>query len=113
MKTIALISQKGGSGKTTLSISLVVAAERAGVPSVLVDLDPQASAGQWSDLREAETPVVTCAPPARLPHGAPGPLAGRVRVWWFWIPRPTQRMLRLAAAAGQRLRAHSLPAIDG
>ena len=67
MRTIALISQKGGSGKTTLSIALAVAAERAGVPSVLVDLDPQASAGQWSDLREAETPVVTCAPSARLP----------------------------------------------
>ena len=67
MRTIAVISQKGGSGKTTLSIALAVSAERSGVPSVLVDLDPQASAGRWSDLREAETPVVACAPPARLP----------------------------------------------
>ena len=60
MQIIALISQKGGAGKTTLAIALAVAAERAGVTSVLVDLDPQASAAQWSDLREAETPVVTC-----------------------------------------------------
>lgn len=67
MRTIALISQKGGSGKTTLSIAIAVAAERAGIPSVLVDLDPQASSGQWSDLREEGAPVVTCAPPARLP----------------------------------------------
>ena len=66
MRTIALISQKGGAGKTTLAIALAVAASRSGVASVLVDLDPQASAGQWSDLREADTPVVTCAPAARL-----------------------------------------------
>ena len=66
MQTIALISQKGGAGKTTLAIALAVTAERAGLSSVLVDLDPQASAAQWSDLRKAETPVVTCTPVARL-----------------------------------------------
>ena len=57
MRTIALISQKGGAGKTTLAIALAVTAERAGLASVLVDLDPQASAAQWSDLRQAKTPV--------------------------------------------------------
>ena len=66
MQTIALISQKGGAGKTTLAIALAVMAERAGLSSVLVDLDPQASAAQWSDLREAEVPVVTCTPASRL-----------------------------------------------
>ena len=66
MQTIALISQKGGAGKTTLAIALAVTAERVGYTSVLVDLDPQASATQWSDLREAETPIVTCTPTARL-----------------------------------------------
>ena len=66
MRTLALISQKGGAGKTTLAIAVAVAAARAGLSSVLVDLDPQASAGQWSDLRGAEEPVVTCAPASRL-----------------------------------------------
>ena len=66
MQTVAVISQKGGAGKTTLAVALAVAAERAGLTSVLVDLDPQASATQWSDLREAETPVVTHTPTARL-----------------------------------------------
>ena len=66
MRTIALISQKGGAGKTTLAVALAVAAERAGLTSVVVDLDPQASAVAWGDLREAETPVVTYAPPSRL-----------------------------------------------
>ena len=31
-----------------------------------MNLDPQVSAAQWSDLRQAKTPVVTCAPAARL-----------------------------------------------
>ena len=66
MQIIALISQKGGAGKTTLAIAIAVTAEREGLTSVLVDLDPQASAAQWSDLREAETPVVTCTPAVRL-----------------------------------------------
>ena len=66
MRTIALISQKGGAGKTTLAIAVAVAASEAGLDSVLVDLDPQVSAGRWGDLRDAETPVVTCAPAARL-----------------------------------------------
>ncbi len=66
MRTIALISQKGGAGKTTLAIAVAVAASKAGFDSVLVDLDPQVSAGRWSDLRDAENPVVTCAPAARL-----------------------------------------------
>ena len=66
MRTIALISQKGGAGKTTLAIALAVTAEREGVTSVLVDLDPQASAAQWGDLRKAYTPIVTCTPIARL-----------------------------------------------
>lgn len=66
MQTIALISQKGGAGKTTLAVALAVAAERSGLAAVLVDLDPQASATQWSDLRETETPIVTCTPTARL-----------------------------------------------
>jgi len=47
MKTIAILSQKGGSGKTTLSVNL--AAALAGRDKVLlVDTDPQASATRWA-----------------------------------------------------------------
>ena len=66
MLTLAFISQKGGAGKTTLACATAVAAERAGLTTVLVDLDPQASASKWSDLRKAETPVITSAQAARL-----------------------------------------------
>src|SRR5580765_7894771 len=49
MKTIAILSQKGGTGKTTLALHLAVEAERSGAATLIVDLDPQASASSWSD----------------------------------------------------------------
>lgn len=66
MKTIALLSQKGGTGKTTMTLHLAVAAERAGLPTVVVDLDPQASAAGWKDSRAEEAPAVVSVPSARL-----------------------------------------------
>jgi len=66
MKTLAVLSRKGGTGKTTLAIHLAVAAERAGHTTILIDLDPQASAAKWNDHREGDTPFVLTAPPSRL-----------------------------------------------
>jgi chromosome partitioning protein len=55
--TIVTASQKGGSGKTTLSGHLAVEADRAGAgPVVLVDTDPQGSLAQWWNARESATP---------------------------------------------------------
>lgn len=58
MKTIAVISQKGGSGKTTLSINLAIAAAEDGYSVLIIDLDPQQSAVRWSRLRKASEPVI-------------------------------------------------------
>ena len=66
MKTVAIISQKGGVGKTTLALHLAVSAERDNKPTVIIDLDPQASASTWKDLREDESPVVQPAQVNRL-----------------------------------------------
>lgn len=66
MKTVAVISQKGGSGKTTIALHLAVAGALAGKNTAIIDLDPQASAAKWSDRRETDLPVVISAQPARL-----------------------------------------------
>lgn len=59
MKVIAVTSQKGGTGKTTLSAHLAVQAERSGMaPVVLIDCDPQGSLSNWWNLRQGETPVL-------------------------------------------------------
>ena len=57
MYTIVAASQKGGSGKTTLSGHLAVEASRAGAGDVaLIDTDPQGSLAQWWNAREAPAP---------------------------------------------------------
>ncbi len=58
MHVLVLASQKGGSGKTTLSGHLAVEAEAAGLgPVALIDTDPQGSLSQWWNARQAQTPV--------------------------------------------------------
>jgi chromosome partitioning protein len=61
MKILSFLSQKGGSGKTTLSVHTAVAAHEGGAPVVLIDTDPQKSATVWGDAREAATPIVATA----------------------------------------------------
>ena len=67
MKTLAVISQKGGVGKTTLATCLAVAAERDGKRTAIFDLDPQATASFWHDVRPSPTPAVVSFHHVRLP----------------------------------------------
>ncbi|KAB7742283.1 AAA family ATPase [Parvibaculum sedimenti] len=58
MQIIVLASQKGGSGKTTLSGHLAVEAEKMGAgPVALIDTDPQASLSHWWNARGASAPA--------------------------------------------------------
>ena len=58
MHIIVLASQKGGSGKTTLSGHLAVEAEKNGAgPVVLIDTDPQGSLSHWWNARAASAPA--------------------------------------------------------
>jgi chromosome partitioning protein len=68
MQTIAIISQKGGAGKTTLAVHLAVASAAAGKTTGIIDLDPQASSANWGDRRKADLPVVVSAHSTRLPQ---------------------------------------------
>jgi len=70
MKTIAILSQKGGSGKTTTALHLAVAAEQDGKSAVVIDLDPQGSAAVWYQARKkaghSANPIVIATHPASL-----------------------------------------------
>ena len=58
MHILVLASQKGGSGKTTLSGHLAVEAQNAGVGAVaLIDTDPQGSLSHWWNARAAREPL--------------------------------------------------------
>ena len=52
MKVIAVLNQKGGSGKTTIATHLARALQLDGADVLLVDSDPQGSARDWSAVRE-------------------------------------------------------------
>ncbi|HSX77930.1 MAG TPA: ParA family protein [Candidatus Saccharimonadia bacterium] len=58
MQILTIASQKGGTGKTTLSAHLAVEAELAGAgPVAVVDTDPQGSLAAWWNTRVAATPL--------------------------------------------------------
>src|SRR5512144_909955 len=58
MRMVSFVSQKGGSGKTTLCFSIGVAAYEAGRKVLMLDLDRQASLRDWYADRDAEEPEV-------------------------------------------------------
>ena len=66
-KILAVISEKGGAGKTTVCVNLAVAAEAHGLATVIFDLDPRANSTVWGDARESKIPAVVPAQAPRLP----------------------------------------------
>ena len=67
MRVLSIASQKGGSGKTTLTGHLAVQAELSGAgPVALIDTDPQASLADWWNERASDTPVFAQTVVSRL-----------------------------------------------
>jgi chromosome partitioning protein len=58
MRSLAFLSQKGGSGKTTLAVHIAVAAAKGRENTVIIDTDPQASASVWGQARGPKDPHV-------------------------------------------------------
>ena len=76
-KVVSILNQKGGAGKTTLSVHVATALARSGRRVLLIDADPQGSALDWSACRQGE-PLFPVAgmPKASIHKDLPGLLPG-------------------------------------
>jgi chromosome partitioning protein len=71
MRVITFVTQKGGTGKSTLATSLAVAAMQAGETVLALDLDDQGTLAGWAEIRNCPAPAVARLPKhesARLPE---------------------------------------------
>ena len=55
-KIVAIVNQKGGAGKTTLSIHVAATLAQRGHRVMVVDADPQGTATRWAAAANQETP---------------------------------------------------------
>ncbi len=66
MMTVAMVSQKGGAGKSTLALHVAAEAAGRGRRALLIDLDPQGNIAKWGDRRGDAPPDVSAEHPANL-----------------------------------------------
>ena len=67
MQTVAVLSLKGGVGKTTVVLGLASSAMRRGARTLVVDLDPQCNATVTLDPEETDTTLADVLENPRLP----------------------------------------------
>lgn len=132
MKTIAFLSQKGGSGKTTLAVHSAVAAQEDGESVLILDTDAQKSVATWREARTESLPLVAPISVAQLddvmtaarhdgiayciidtaPHATPEAARIATAVDLVVIPcRPTAFDLAAAGSAVQIVRAAKAHAV--
>lgn len=71
LRTVAILAQKGGAGKTTLTLHWAVAAEAKHRKVAVLDTDPQGSATAWAERRlelGKSSPAVFKAQDRNLPE---------------------------------------------
>jgi chromosome partitioning protein len=66
MQVWTVVSQKGGSGKTTLALHMAIAAMQDGKAVLVIDLDPQRSAERWAAIRDQDDPAIVAGEVTRL-----------------------------------------------
>ena len=91
-RKIVVLNPKGGSGKTTLATNLAAHYAGRGIPTALMDHDPQGSSTRWLSLRPANSPPI---------HGvnACPTSINATRTWLLRVPPQTQVVIADTAAA--------------
>ena len=103
MHTIAITAQKGGAGKSTLTVHLAALADAEAGPALILDIDPQGSSRFWFNIRKAEKPLlVQCSHRDIAPTLA---AAKREGIQWAFIDCPPRAD---GAAIASALRAADL-----
>ncbi|KLE33613.1 ParA family partition ATPase [Aurantiacibacter gangjinensis] len=119
MPIIAIVSQKGGSGKTTLALHLATCAAYKKQQTCVIDTDPQATAAAWGDWRGDFLPAVVTSPPARLARTIDKAQKGGVDLVVIDTPPHAEAAMREAIKAADlvliptRPRAFDLHALEG
>lgn len=87
MKIIAIASQKGGSGKTTLATHVAAQAEKMGAgPVGVIDTDPQGTLADWREARAGDTPRLARAGPQGLAKAIEAMRRGGVELLFIDTP---------------------------
>ncbi len=93
--TIAVLNQKGGSGKTTISTNLAHALKLDGYKVLSVDSDPQGSLRDWNEANEAEILSVVGLDRETLPKDLPAISGG----YDFVVIDGAPQIAKMSAAA--------------
>ena len=81
MHVLAVVTQKGGSGKSTLSVGLAMAAMRRSERVALIEADAQGTISKWRERRENPYPCVErVTDPAEIE-----PLIARLSAEGVWL----------------------------
>ncbi len=86
MKTTLVINPKGGAGKTTVAINLASYFATSGIPTTVMDYDPQGSSLNWLRSRPVEAQKIHAA------NAAPEKF-GRLRSFEMYVPPETRHLI--------------------
>ena len=96
MKIISLVTQKGGSGKTTLTLNFAIAAMSDNDRVVIFDMDAQGTAKKWYERRIQESPALVDVTAGDLEKAVAGAKAQNFD--WILIDTPGRDDAGQAAA---------------